>query len=718
MDEFDYEQRMVAETFQTGMLTHQQEPLILYGVGKNTKAVLCLTTGYSFVGLLDPNHIGEAFYGKRVLSLDEVSELSKNIVIIARNAVVPIIFHRIEAFVRENGIHVYNYAGKQLKCDRQNGYEQPESDEWKHSWEELLESIAQHDVISFDVFDTLLGRYVLEPEDLFSLMEREIRGKGNKDVPFQELRRKAEQACGYAASLDRIYEKMEQMGVPREDCAAWYNQECAWEQKLTFARRRMVDALSYAQSQGKRVFLTSDMYLRKSMLEKLLAAHGISGQYDLLISCEEIAEKSDGALFSKLLERTGAKTVLHIGDNQLKDVDMARRMGIDGWHILSGYDLLMRSSLGSLLVEPGKTLGDRLVLGMLCANLFEDPFSLHGTKGRVVLTHPRQIGYSFVGPWTLGIVQWIGAQIEKLEIEQMIYPSRDGFLFYKVGRIMEKMEYMPPVRQIYLKASRRALVTANIRCEEDLKAFFQNRYDFYQSGTKGESLKRWLRIEPEPLDREKDRAANTPEDDFSFAVPYLPQILKAAEWERRNYLNYIRGRGIAEDQKTAIFDFTACGTVQHYFERLLEKELVGLYVATRDHPNDMFPEPGHVFSAFGNVSTYQEGNQLGRVFIALESLLIDGDKTLAYINEDGEPVFFDTDSPTNERALLVQDYACEFVSTFLRLFGNCEMSFAGLDHLIGSLFSRCCGISENLFSVFYHDTASREEIYAIFGEVF
>lgn len=59
-------------------------------------------------------------------------------------------------------------------------------------------------------------------------------------------------------------------------------------------------------------------------------------------------------------------------------------------------------------------------------------------------------------------------------------------------------------------------------------------------------------------------------------------------------------------------------------ERLLGKKLLGLYFATVEHPNDMFPLKDHVLSAFGNITSYGGGGQLGRVYLALEAVLTDG----------------------------------------------------------------------------------------------
>lgn len=65
--EFNREQQNVADSFQTGMAPYQKEPLVLYGIGLNTQAVLALSKGYSFAGLLDQDegNTGKEFYGKR-----------------------------------------------------------------------------------------------------------------------------------------------------------------------------------------------------------------------------------------------------------------------------------------------------------------------------------------------------------------------------------------------------------------------------------------------------------------------------------------------------------------------------------------------------------------------------------------------------------------------------------------------------------------------------
>ena len=552
MMEYTPEGYAVADAFQKGMAAYQKEPLVLYGTGKNTQAVLNLTKGFNIVGLLDPNLAGKVVYGKPVLTLEEAAACTRRIVIIARSTVVPIIFRRIHEFAREKDITVYNYAGLELK-EPEDAYDRSGLEYWKHSWQELKRKIEGHDVVSFDIFDTLLGRYVLRPKDLFELMEQE---GGSGEVPFAELRRQAERESGYAPTLNQIYDWLQSNGMDETRRRRLRQQEFEWEMRLAYPRRRMIKALRYALSLGKKVVLTSDMYLSKRVMVQLLEKHGISGCHSLLISCEEKTAKGDGKLFARLLEEAGGSTVLHIGDDRFRDIEPAQRMGISTWQVWSAYELFMASSLWPLLSDERSEIGDRLSLGTLCAALFEDPFALHEAKGRVVLNHFGQLS-CLMGPWVLSFMQWASKRLEEAGIKQFIYPSRDGFLFYQVSHVLRKAGLLRGVDLVYAKASRRAVSTSSAL-------------------------------------------------------------------EQENYRAYMKKIGLRHERPTAIFDFVARGTVQHHMERLLGKKLLGLYFATVEHPNDMFPLKDHVLSAFGNITSYGGGGQLGRVYLALEAVLTDG----------------------------------------------------------------------------------------------
>lgn len=702
MSNWDSEQYAVAESFQEGMAPFRQEPLVLYGTGKNTQAVLELANGFHIVGLLDQNagNIGKAVYGKYVLSLDEAAAVSKKIVIIARNAVVPIIYHRIRSFAAEKGISIYNYAGRLLGAPEPS-YDASGLDYWNHTYEDLQTAIAGHEVISFDIFDTLVGRRVLQPQDVFSLVERDLRAAGCR-APFAGLRMQAEKECGYAASLDDIYGQIRRMGIPADDCRDWRERELAWEKRVISPRRKMVEAFRYAKDLGKPVFLVSDMYLPKTEIAKLLEICGVTGYDGLLVSCEEKAEKSDGALFARLLEKSGSNSVLHIGDNAFCDGQMARSKGIDPWQIYSGYDLLAVSGVQSLLVDPPQELGGRAARGMLCAELFNDPFALHKTKGKVVLSQAEQVGYCFLGPWALSFMQWAAEQARTHNIEEFLFTSRDGFLFYRIGKIMQKYGCMPNVTLKYIKTSRNALAAASIQSESDLRDTI-NRRPYY--GMRGKMLQDWFRVEPNISDTAQAAPAVEKELTFQYARTYLPQIMERSSWERKNYRAYLQSQDLFHDQKTAVFDFVANGTVQYYLERLLEKPLLGLYCGRRTGSGQTLLPALDILSAFGNFSDYGESLHFSllQVYTLMEALLIDGDRSLAYFDENVQPVFQADNGFSYEQALQTQEFILAFANDYFALLGPEMISLETANQFLRALLSKTCQIVQPAANAFVHD---------------
>lgn len=71
--------------------------------------------------------------------------------------------------------------------------------------DKILKEIKNYDIVSFDIFDTLLKRNVKEPTDVFSYMEKKYQING-----FREKRIEAEKAArkkknGLEISLEDIY---------------------------------------------------------------------------------------------------------------------------------------------------------------------------------------------------------------------------------------------------------------------------------------------------------------------------------------------------------------------------------------------------------------------------------------------------------------------------------------------------------------------------------
>ena len=94
----------------------------------------------------------------------------------------------------------------------------------------------------------------------------------------------------------------------------------------------VVELLRFARSEGKRVVLTSDMYLPGPILRSLLAENGIEGYEALFVSCECGRDKR-GGLFRELLALEAASAILHIGDQPVADGEVPAALGIESARI-------------------------------------------------------------------------------------------------------------------------------------------------------------------------------------------------------------------------------------------------------------------------------------------------------------------------------------------------------------------------------------------------
>ncbi|MCG6553724.1 MAG: HAD hydrolase-like protein, partial [Candidatus Magnetominusculus sp. LBB02] len=214
----------------------------------------------------------------------------------------------------------------------------------------LRDDHACVELLSIDIFDTLILRTCLGPTDVFyetgKRAEMLLRA-GMNPKEFQYVR----QQCGH-----RIFqEKRAQTPPSEENIADIYNTmpqdiggmkeildiEVQVEEDFAFVNPVMLSLTAYFKAMGKPVALLTDMYLSKAHIERILQNAGFPLQWIdlLLISNETGANKGSGAMFELLMSsfpHIQKAEVIHIGDNPYSDGGGADRAGIR--HILYGYD--------------------------------------------------------------------------------------------------------------------------------------------------------------------------------------------------------------------------------------------------------------------------------------------------------------------------------------------------------------------------------------------
>lgn len=692
------EQEFVVRQFQEAFAEWREEPFVLYGLGKNTEAVLQGTKGFLFAGLMDAKNVGSEFWGLKVLSDREVLELRPRIVIIARESIVPVIYERIAYMQKEYGIPIYNFRGE-LLGQRERKYNNENLPYWSVSEEDLRKEIDRHEYISFDIFDTLIMRRVPEPADVFDIVERLLEEKGYKDNRFRKRRISAEEALKDCPDLGRIYAEMgRSCGMEDALLDEWMRLEIMVEERLLVPRGKMIELYRYAIRQGKKVFLISDMYFSEKEMANFLRKCGVEEWEGMFVSCDYGKAKSDGGLFAIYKQRTAGERYLHIGDNRRNDGEKAREYGLDTFQIYSGYEMWMASSMQTTLAQV-ESLEQRCILGNLIWRCCEDPFALRRGKGVLTIDSPEMLGELFLGVLYDEFIVWLAEVLREEGIEQLLLPARDGFLIEKMlgQQGSRSFEY------IYFKASRRAVSVAAIRSAEDILLLAGRGFQ----GTCGELLQRRYGVNPRRDDVLKDREVKgAPACDIrEYVLSYREEIFLQAERERRDYLAYLNRLGLLNEKKQAIFDFVAGGTVQYFMQKLLNKRLKGTYFATMNHPDEKYHLERDIVSAYGNICSYGLQNQVAAHYLFLETIMVDGCPTLNHV-EDGGFVYEEDENDSFPVVWRVQQGILRYQRDMMEIKKlvpgwKAEREFA--DRLFGMLFDGGCQVSQDIRQAFVND---------------
>ena len=188
----------------------EKEKVALYGLGTETERYIS-THGeaMSIVGLLDGFRTSGELYGYPIFSLEEaIAQGIAQIIVVARPGSCKVIAKRIGEQCRESGIALFDVRGNDLLLERKVSYD------LNHVQREtkalLLDKIARAEVVSFDLFDTLIMRKFMEYTDVFAAVDVKLQEQGIIIKDFAKVRLAAEKELSRmgAPTLEKIYEEI------------------------------------------------------------------------------------------------------------------------------------------------------------------------------------------------------------------------------------------------------------------------------------------------------------------------------------------------------------------------------------------------------------------------------------------------------------------------------------------------------------------------------
>ena len=416
----------------------------------------------------------------------------------------------------------------------------------------LKKEIDKYDIISFDIFDTLVRRKVEEPETIFELIGRienvddfrkvreQIQAKAFKTMHKNGLRE---------ITLEGIYNELN-----LENREKFLELEEKLEMEFIYLNDEILEAYSYALNNKKRVILISDMYLSLNFFKKLFEKLNLFGYENIFVSSELNSTKRDsGELFIKVCNELHVKTesILHIGDNYMSDYQRAKENGLNAFHY-------------NIKKETCNSLTESTIIGL--QKFYNQKFS-HSIFNEFGIN----IGILSFYPFFKNLEK----EVINKKIDLILFVARDGYLLNELWSKHSNTN----VNSQYLYGSRVLYVLASI----NEKNFYEN-IDFLISGyymlsiheifdrigmnTPSDSLLNQVGF------NNKDHVLET-NDDLNKLIKILyvikNDILKKSFEIKHNLFNYFNDIGIKNDSNIMFVDVGWSGTTQFYFNQLIEE---------------------------------------------------------------------------------------------------------------------------------------------------
>lgn len=317
---------------------------------------------------------------------------------------------------------------------------------------------------SFDIFDTCLVRRVGPPTETFRLVGRMIgerldlsRSEEFADH-FIEWRSEAEgrarrDVTGEDVQLGEIWCELAKMvSNPSVLTAADAELELDVEWSTIEPVESVRSEVLARRRAGHRIIFVSDMYLPTNFLKRALQHHGFLEATDgIYVSGDLRLTKYSGNLFKHVLgqEMISPGEMQHLGDNEVSDVEVPRRLGIKA----SLFQAARPHAVEALLLKE-RPLGSEGPYIKAASDI-----RLNRMRAKLSATDHNDISSlveDFLGPVLCLFSHWILARSQADSIQRLFFASRDARLTWAVCKRLAEIDGLP-ITCRYFFTSRQAV---------------------------------------------------------------------------------------------------------------------------------------------------------------------------------------------------------------------------------------------------------------------
>ena len=595
---------------------------------------------------------------------------------------------------------LFSMLNKDDKAVEDDGFFSSIASKWNNKLDDLKRKISSTYIkcISFDIFDTLVVRPFFVPKDLFKLLNKKFTELENNNIDFSVMRENAEviarQNHKYKngdITLDDIYLEMKNLyGLSDKIINEMKNLEVEYELRFCQVRETSYQLYQLAKYLGKKVICTSDMYLPKNIISKILERNNYNEVDDIYVSCEVNKTKSSGELFEYVCSKLNLQPseILHIGDNYNSDYEIPKKIGLNAAFfprtIALASDKKYSSNLFQLILkdlplwEDNKAafdfLGIRCMLAVVANKYFDNPFRFFN-KDSDFNGDPFLIGYYNLGMYLFGIVKWIIDDINTKKYDSIVFMARDGYLPMEAYKLFKKL-YTKLPEEKYLYISRKALIPAMLQSKKDYYKLNEIINIYNASPLKIINyIKDMINYDESKFQsvcQKENIDINKPFDNISEYNNFIKIIIDNFYNEEKQKSNLIKLKKYFNDFYTgnsSTFDVGYSGRPEYYISLLCNKSIDTYFVNINSDEALKYSRKGkYRLKTFFDFKPHITGNFYELCLSSFNASCIkynlDGDKVI--------PVFEEFKCKYEEKFIIdkMQSAALLFVSDMIDIFGN------------------------------------------------
>ena len=414
----------------------------------------------------------------------------------------------------------------------------------------LKKKIDSVNIVSFDIFDTLLLRPYIKPTDLFLHMEQLYNCTG-----FAKARVEAERQARKThknqedITLNEIYDELS------DKYNSLKEKELTMERKVLFSNPEIKAVYDYALSLSKRIIIISDMYLPEDFLALVLKENGYNVFEKLYVSGVCKKKKGTGTIYKLAMDELNLSPseILHIGDNAASDYSVPQDIGISSVlypKVITRY--LNNNEKAKIFLEKHQ---DNLEVSIMIMN-----FALHWLTNQNEDFWSR-IGYEYGGPMCYAYMRWVEKEVLERNIKEILFVARDGYSLQKVfdsfGHKDIKTHYIYAPRQIY----------QNCNLQQALE----------QDGSSVLAALKYYQEKDEKIEELTSHIA-TEQEAKKFIIENMWLFNDLVKKECLEYENYITAQNITETNVAMVDTVTGNLSSQRLIDTFLpDSHIVGLY---------------------------------------------------------------------------------------------------------------------------------------------